>query len=278
MNENTTVVEVTGLRKEFEGTVALADVSLQIKRGEIVGLLGANGAGKTTLIHILLGLLCPTQGTVTIHGMDVLKHRIEILQRSNFSSAYIRLPYNLTVFENLMVFARLYCVPKPKERINELAELFGVSHLRGRLTTYLSSGEQTRVNLCKAMLNKPELLLLDEPTASLDPDIADKVRKLIQHVNEKDHMTILYTSHNMRDIEELCDRVLFLHKGTILAQGTPQMILEQFSQTTLEDVFINIARGGDVTVAADSIGTGAIGTGAIGAQQSVEGDSQGADS
>lgn len=240
------VVEISGLRKEFEGTPALVDVSFDIKRGEIVGLLGANGAGKTTLIHTLLGLLTPTAGTVRILGMDVLKHRIEILQRCNFSSAYIRLPYNLTIFENLLVFAQLYSVPKPVERINELLQLFGVAHIKTKLTSYLSSGEQTRVNLCKAMLNKPELLLLDEPTASLDPDIADKVRKLILHVKENDKMTILYTSHNMRDIEELCDRICFLHKGKILAQGSPNTILEQFSQNSLEEVFINIARGGDV--------------------------------
>lgn len=248
MNSEPPVIEVTGLRKEYEGTVALADVSLAVRRGEIVGLLGANGAGKTTLIHILLGLLAPTSGTVKVLGLDILKHRTDILQKCNFSSAYIRLPYNLTVWENLMVFSRLYCVKDPHKRIGELLEQFGVDHLRKKLTSFLSSGEQTRVNLCKAMLNEPELLLLDEPTASLDPDIADKVRKLIRHVQQTRRMTILYTSHNMRDIEELCDRVLFLHRGSILAQGSPQMILDQFSQTSLEDVFINIARGGDVVV------------------------------
>ncbi len=252
MSEEIRIIEVANLRKEFPGTVALANVSLAVKRGEIVGLLGANGAGKTTLIHILLGLLTQTTGTVKILGLDILQHRIEILQRCNFSSAYIRLPYNLTVWENLMVFARLYSVPDSKKRIEDLIELFGVAHLRKKLTGFLSSGEQTRVNLCKAMLNKPDLLLLDEPTASLDPDIADKVRKMIRQVQDTQGMTILYTSHNMRDIEELCDRVLFLHKGSILAQGSPQMILEQFSQTSLEDVFINIARGGDVQIGDES--------------------------
>ncbi len=252
MNEEIKIIEVANLRKEFQGTVALANVSFEVKRGEIVGLLGANGAGKTTLIHILLGLLTQTTGTVKILGLDILKHRIEILQRCNFSSAYIRLPYNLTVWENLMVFARLYNVPDAKMRIEELIELFEVAHLRKKLTSFLSSGEQTRVNLCKAMLNKPELLLLDEPTASLDPDISDKVRKMIRQVQDTQGMTILYTSHNMRDIEELCDRVFFLHKGAVLAQGTPQMILEQFSQTSLEDVFINIARGGNVQIGAES--------------------------
>jgi ABC-2 type transport system ATP-binding protein len=246
VNDTPSVVKIDGVRKEFDDTVALENVSFSVRRGEIVGLLGANGAGKTTLIHILLGLLAPTQGTVTILGQDIAHHRIEILQRCNFSSAYIRLPYNLTVFENLMVFARLYCVEKPKERIESLIEQFGVTHLRNRLCSYLSAGEQTRVNLCKAMLNSPELLLLDEPTASLDPDIADKVRKMIDNVRRTQNTTILYTSHNMRDIEELCDRVVFLHKGKVLTEGTPQTILEEFSHSSLEDVFINIARGGDV--------------------------------
>jgi ABC-2 type transport system ATP-binding protein len=247
------VVKISDVRKEYDAkTVALDSVTFEIQRGEILGLLGANGAGKTTLIHILLGLLTPTKGNVEILGKDILHHRIEILQRCNFSSAYIRLPYNLTVFENLMVFSRLYCVQNAKGRIAELLEEFGVAHLRDRLTSFLSAGEQTRVNLCKAMLNKPELLLLDEPTASLDPDIADKVRKLIDKVRREQQTTILYTSHNMRDIEELCDRVVFLHKGKVLAQGTPQTIMQDFSQASLEDVFINIARGGDVVVAGDT--------------------------
>jgi ABC-2 type transport system ATP-binding protein len=248
MSEQQAVVKISGVRKEFDATVAIEDVSFEVGRGEIVGLLGANGAGKTTLIHILLGLLTPTRGDVQILGMDITKKRIEILQRCNFSSAYIRLPYNLTVYENLMVFARIYCVPKPKERIEELLEEFEIAHLRKRLTSFLSAGEGTRVNLCKALLNKPELLLLDEPTASLDPDIADKVRKMIDKVRRVEKTSILYTSHNMRDIEELCDRIVFLHKGKILAQGTPETIKEDFSQQSLEDVFINIARGGDLVV------------------------------
>lgn len=252
MNSSETVVKISGVRKQFDATVALADVSFEIKRGQILGLLGANGAGKTTLIHILLGLLTPTSGKVEVLGMDIMRHRIEILQKCNFSSAYIRLPYNLSVYENLMVFARLYCVKDPKHRIGELLDEFDIAHLRDRLTTFLSAGEQTRVNLCKAMLNKPELLLLDEPTASLDPDIADKVRKMIDKVRRIEQTTILYTSHNMRDIEELCDRVVFLHKGKILAEGTPATIMKDFSQSSLEDVFINIARGGDVVIAGET--------------------------
>lgn len=251
MYSSETVVKISGVRKQFDATVALADVSFEIERGQILGLLGANGAGKTTLIHILLGLLTPTSGKVEVLGMDIMRNRIEILQKCNFSSAYIRLPYNLSVYENLMVFARLYCVKDPKRRIAELLDEFDIAHLRDRLTSFLSAGEQTRVNLCKAMLNKPELLLLDEPTASLDPDIADKVRKMIDKVRRIERTTILYTSHNMRDIEELCDRVVFLHEGKILAEGSPSTIMKDFSQSSLEEVFINIARGGDVVIAGE---------------------------
>ncbi|HEY9788923.1 MAG TPA: ABC transporter ATP-binding protein [Candidatus Obscuribacterales bacterium] len=240
------IVQVQNLRKVYDEKTALADVSLAVKRGEIVGLLGANGAGKTTLIHILLGLLKPTSGTVLIFGKDLEHHRISILERCNFSSAYIHLPHNLKVWENLLVFAKLYQVKNARKKIDHLLDSFEVSHLRNNRTGYLSSGEQTRVNLCKALINDPDLLLLDEPTASLDPDIADKVRKLIKRVQEERNMTILYTSHNMRDVEELCDRVLFLHKGNITAEGSPQEIMDRFKQQSLEDVFINIARGGDV--------------------------------
>lgn len=246
MDSTESVLEVTNLRKTYDNKTALEDVSFQVKRGEIIGLLGANGAGKTTLIHILLGLLLPTSGKVTVFSQDLEHHRVEILLRCNFSSAYIHLPHNLRVWENLTVFAQLYSVKNPKKKIQDLMELFEVVHLKDKPTGYLSSGEQTRVNLCKALLNDPELLLLDEPTASLDPDIADKVRKLIKQVQTERNMTVLHTSHNMRDVDELCDRVLFLHKGTIIAQGSPQSIREQFNKNSLEDVFINIARGGDV--------------------------------
>jgi ABC-2 type transport system ATP-binding protein len=246
MEQPQLVVQVEHLRKEYDGATALKDVSLSISRGEIIGLLGANGAGKTTLIHILLGLLAPSGGTALVFGKDMEHHRIDILARCNFSSAYIHLPHNLNVWENLFVFAQLYCVKNARRRIDELLELFEIKHLKDKRTGWLSSGEQTRVNLCKALINDPELLLLDEPTASLDPDIADKVRKLIKQVQSEKNMTILHTSHNMRDMEELCDRVFFLHKGTILAHGSPQEIMDRFRQESLEDVFISIARGGDV--------------------------------
>ena len=242
----TPIVEVNQLRKEFNGTVAVDDISFQVSRGEIVGLLGANGAGKTTAIQILLGLIKPTSGQVRIFGLDLESHRVAILQRCNFSSAYTNLPYNLRVRENLTVFAKLYGVPNYRQRMRELLDLFEVGHLIERNTGYLSSGESTRVNLCKALLNQPEVLLLDEPTASLDPDIADKVRKLLRRIQREQNITIIYTSHNMRDVEEICDRVLFMRKGRIIAEGTPAEVMARYRSKTLEDVFINVARGGDV--------------------------------
>jgi ABC-2 type transport system ATP-binding protein len=241
-----TIVSVEHLRKEFDGTVAVADVSFAIEHGEIVGLLGANGAGKTTTIQVLLGLTTPTSGTVRVFGKDLERHRIEILQRSNFSSAYTGLPSNLKVWENLLVFAKIYGVKNHRQKSDELLELFEIAHLKDKITGHLSSGESTRVNLCKSLLNDPELLLLDEPTASLDPDIADKVRKLLRRIQRERDITMIYTSHNMRDVQEVCDRVLFMHKGRIIAEGTPQQVMDKFQQKSLEDVFISVARGGDV--------------------------------
>ncbi len=241
-----TIVEVQHLRKEFNGTVAVADVSFTVSRGEIVGVLGPNGAGKTTTIQVLLGLTTATTGTVTVFGQDLKRHRVEILQRCNFSSAYTGLPSNLKVRENLLIFSKIYGVKAYREKIDEVLEMFEIKHLRDKITGHLSSGESTRVNLCKALLNDPELLMLDEPTASLDPDIADKVRKLLRRIQREKGMTMVYTSHNMRDVEEVCDRVLFLYKGRIIAEGTPQQVIEKFQQKSLEDVFIRVARSGDL--------------------------------
>jgi ABC-2 type transport system ATP-binding protein len=240
------IVEVEHLRKEFDGTVAVADVSFCVQRGEIVGVLGPNGAGKTTTIQILLGLTTPTAGTVRIFGKELQKHRVEILQRCNFASAYTGLPSNLKVWENLLIFSKLYGVNGHRQKADELLALFEITHLRNKITGHLSSGESTRVNLVKALLNDPELLLLDEPTASLDPDIADRVRKLLRRIRHERGITMIYTSHNMRDVQEVCDRVLFMHKGRIIAEGTPQQVMEKFRQKSLEEVFIRVARGGDL--------------------------------
>jgi ABC-2 type transport system ATP-binding protein len=244
--ENPVVLEARELTREFDGVTVLDKFSFQLRKGEVLGLLGANGAGKTTAMNMLLGLTLPTSGRIEVFGKELQQNRIEILKRTNFSSAYTALPGNLYVWQNLAVFARIYGVLNAKQKIAELLELLEISDLSKRVTGQLSAGESTRVNLCKAMLNDPELLLLDEPTASLDPDIADKVRKFVQRMQKERNIAILYTSHNMKDIEEVCDRVIFLHKGKVVAEGTPKDIVERSAQTSLEDVFIKIARSGDV--------------------------------
>ena len=243
---NDAVLTVRGLTMQFGKTVALDGLSLDLNRGEIVGLLGVNGAGKTTAIHILLGLIKPTAGSIQMLGMNFESNRIHLLRRVNFSSSYANLPNNLKVWQSLYIFAQLYGVRKVREKIEELLELFEIPHLKDRITGHLSSGESTRLNLCKALLNEPELLFLDEPTASLDPDIADKVRNILTKRQKEKEISILYTSHNMREVETLCDRIIFLHKGQKIAEGTPEEIMGEYRQGSLEEVFIQIARDGDV--------------------------------
>jgi ABC-2 type transport system ATP-binding protein len=240
MREN--VIEVRKIRKEFAGTVAVDDLSFQVERGEILGLLGPNGAGKTTTIHMILGLTRPSSGQIEIFGKDLESERVEILSRCNFASAYAYLPWNLKVWENLLVFAEIYGVKNTKEKIEYLLELFEIVHLRKQITGTLSAGEQTRLNLCKALLNDPEVLLLDEPTASLDPDLADKVRKILGNLQRERSITVLNTSHNMLDVSELCDRILFMQHGRILASGKAHELMERYGAANLEDVFITIAR------------------------------------
>ncbi len=236
------VISATHLRKTFGDTVALEDLSFTLRRNEILGLLGVNGAGKTTALNMLLGLTTPTAGEIRIFGKEFGPNRVEILSRTNFASAYVALPGNLTVAQNLYVFAKIYGVKQHKEKIAHLLELLEITELRSRVTGHLSAGEATRVQLCKAFLNDPELLMLDEPTASLDPDIADKVRKFVRRQQRERGTAILYTSHNMRDIEEVCDRILFVHKGRVVTEGTPAEVVAKFQQQSLEDVFIQIAR------------------------------------
>jgi ABC-2 type transport system ATP-binding protein len=245
-NHTPTVLRVLELTKVFNEITAVDHLSFSIARGEIVGLLGANGAGKTTSLQMILGLIRPTSGRIEIFGQELEQHRIDILGRMNFSSVGVNLPTNLRVCQNLWILAKLYGVKDARRRIDGLLNLLEIDHLRDAITGRLSSGEVSRVNLCKALLNRPELLLLDEPTASLDPDIADKVRKILQRVQQEDGIAMLYTSHNMRDIEEICDRVLFMHNGRLMAEGTPAKVVEQFRTQSLEEVFIRIARSGEV--------------------------------
>ncbi len=208
-----------------------------------MALLGGNGAGKTTTISILLGLLTPTAGQVRVLGEDMLAHRYRVLPRLNFSSPYVDLPHRLTVRENLTIYAHLFGVPDVKPRIDRLARDFAVFDLLDRPTSRLSSGQKTRVALAKAMLNDPELLLLDEPTASLDPDTADWVRTYLEAWRERTGGTLLLASHNMGEVERLCDRVLILMRGRIVESGSPAELLARHGRDDLESVFLAIARG-----------------------------------
>jgi len=240
MAEN--VIVVKNLTKQFKDTLAVDEVSFSLKRGEFLGLLGPNGAGKTTTIAMLLGLLKQTSGAITVLGMQMPKDRQKILSRVNFSSAYVQLPYGLSVIANLKVHARLYQIPNGDQKIQELAEYFGIADLLKRRMMTLSSGQATRVNLVKAFLNDPEILFLDEPTSSLDPEAADTFRQLILAEQKRRKLTILYTSHNMQEVEKIADRIIFLHQGKIVAQGTTKAVLAQFKKKNLEDFFIALAR------------------------------------
>ena len=240
------LIIVDGLTKRYKTVAALDHLSFRVRRGEIFGLLGPNGAGKTTALHLLMGVLTPTGGNVTVFGLSPFKDREQLAPRVNFSSAYVQMPFNLSARQNLDIFARLYNVPARADKIDSLLEAFKLTDKAKSRTGSLSSGEQTRLNLCKALLNDPDLLFLDEPTASLDPDIADLVRRTLQDFQKRNGLTILYTSHNMTEVEALCDRVLFLHRGKGITEGTPQDVANRFKKDSLEKVFIHLARTGDV--------------------------------
>lgn len=240
------LLSARGLTKVYGNTTVLQDLSFEIRSGQILGLLGPNGAGKTTTLHILLGLLKPTSGEVTFLGRSPLRERAALAERLNFSSAYGSMPANLTVDENLEIMSRLYRVPDAARRITALLDLFEMTPLRKRLAGALSSGEKTKLNLAKSLLNDPVLLVLDEPTASLDPDMADKVRQLLVRVQREKNIGIIYTSHNMHEVETLCQRVIFIHKGRRIAEGTPAEVLAQCSTRTLEQAFIKMVRSGDL--------------------------------
>jgi len=216
------ILEVKDLTKKFDKFTAVDNISFSVKEGEIVGLLGPNGAGKTTTIQMLLGVLSPTSGQISYFGKQLASNRGEIMQQVNFSSTYIDLPWRLSVFENLDVIARLYGIAERKERIREVLKIFGVEDLMNKKMGDLSSGQKTRIFLTKAFLNRPKVLLLDEPTASLDPDVATKVRNFLIQEREKNKTTMLFTSHNMIEVEEVCDRVIFINHGKIIAEDTPR--------------------------------------------------------
>ena len=242
MNVTTNVLSVNQLRKQYHDILAVDSISFNVAHNEIVGLLGPNGAGKTTTINMVLGVLRPSSGTIFIEGVNIETNRSQALEDTNFAAVYAPLPGNLTVYENLRVFGLLYGVKDLTGRIDILLEQFEIGPFRDVKCGVLSSGEQTRLSLAKAMLNRPHLLLLDEPTASLDPAAARDVRAKILEFVAQDTGGVLWTSHNMYEVEEVCDRVLFLSHGKILLEGDPRTLAREHGKTSLEELFISVAR------------------------------------
>jgi ABC-2 type transport system ATP-binding protein len=238
----TSLLSVTGLRKSYGRTVAVDGVSFEVRRGEIVALLGPNGAGKTTTINIILGVLEADEGQIRIEGFDIRRERRHALQRANFAAVYAPLPGNLTVHQNLKIFGLIYGLDALDARIEALLDEFGLRRFRDVKSGLLSSGEQTRLSLAKAMLNEPQLLLLDEPTASLDPASAQDVRRQIRQRASDGRFGVLWTSHNMYEVEQVCDRVLFLSHGKILLDGRAATLAREHGKRTLEELFIAVAR------------------------------------
>jgi ABC-2 type transport system ATP-binding protein len=235
-------VAVESLVKRYETTVAVDGISFVVPRGVTAALLGGNGAGKTTTLSILLGLLLPTAGRVRVFGEDIRRHRYRVLPRMNFSSPFVDLPHRLTVRQNLSIYARLYGLPRRAERIENVAEDLQIQEFLERPAGKLSAGQKTRVALAKALLNEPELLLLDEPTASLDPDTGDWVRGYLEGWRDRAGATILMASHNMAEVERLCSEVMMMKAGRIVDRGSPQALIDRYGRTNLEEVFLHIAR------------------------------------
>ena len=235
-------ITVQGLTKRYGATTAVDDISFAVARGGTVGLLGGNGAGKTTTIAMLLALLIPTSGSIRVLGRDMARDRFAALARMNFSSPYVSLPHRLTVRENLVVYAHLYGVRRAGARIAELARELDLGALLDRPAGQLSAGQKTRVALAKSLINRPELLLLDEPTASLDPDTGDLVRSWLERYRAESGCTILLASHNMAEVERLCDDVLVMKRGRIVDRGSPDALVERYGRHDLEEVFLDIAR------------------------------------
>src|SRR5690242_15830663 len=238
-------IDVNQLTKRFDSLLAVDHIGFQVAPGETVGLLGGNGAGKTTTISMMLALLKPISGEVRVLGADMVRHRYKVLHRINFSSPYVDLPHRLTVRENLIVYAHLYGLSRPKTRIRRLIEGLSLEELEKRRIGSLSAGQKTRVALAKALLNEPEVLLLDEPTASLDPDTADWVRSYLERYRMESGAAILLASHNMGEVERLCSMVLMMRGGRIVDRGTPAGLVQRYGRQTLEEVFLDIARQND---------------------------------
>ncbi|HZB38018.1 MAG TPA: ABC transporter ATP-binding protein [Beijerinckiaceae bacterium] len=236
-------ISLRELRKTYRSGVAVDGISFEVQPGSVVGLLGGNGAGKTTSIAMIMGLVLPTSGEVRVFGADMTRERHRVLHRMNFESPYVDMPHRLTVRQNLTVFGRLYGVRGLRDRIAELAGELALAELLDRPAGQLSAGQKTRVALAKALINEPDLLLLDEPTASLDPDTADWIRTRLEHYRAERGASLLLASHNMGEVERLCDRVIMLKAGRIVDEGAPAALLARYGRDNLEEVFLDVARG-----------------------------------
>ena len=237
-----TLVSVNNLSKTFSSFKAVKEISFSINENEILGLLGPNGCGKTTTIGMMLGLLKPTSGEVIINGLNIEKNRINLLKKMNFISPYIELPKKLTVKENLMVYGKLYSVHDINNRIDYLTETLRLGEFINKKTGELSSGQKNRVSLAKAVVNDPDILLLDEPTASLDPETGDFVRTFIEKISSEKKMSILLASHNMNEVKRLCKSILMMKDGKIIDRGTPSEIINKHGKKNLEEVFLKLNR------------------------------------
>ncbi len=236
-------IEVIGLGKTYGPVVAVESLTFKLASGRVLGLLGGNGAGKTTTLAMLMGLLLPTAGSIRVLGEDLLRHRYRVLERINFSSPYVDLPHRLTVYENLRVYGGLYGVRGIKARIQRLARDLDLEGLLTRPYGRLSAGQRTRASLAKALINSPQLLLLDEPTASLDPDTADRLRTYLRDYQKASGAAVVLASHNMLEVERLCDDVIMLRQGLLFDRGAPTQLITKYGRETLEEVFLDMARG-----------------------------------
>jgi len=248
-NDDPAVIEVERLTKVYKALTAVDGISFSIRRGSITGILGGNGAGKTTTIGMILGLILPTAGVIRVLGHDMANERHLVLHRINFESPYVALPNRLTVRQNLRVFAHLYGVADVPRRIGELSAALDLADFLDREVGKISAGQKTRVALAKALINAPELLLLDEPTASLDPDSGDWIRTRLKAYSRTRRATILLASHNMPEVERLCDDVIMMKAGKIVDRAAPQALIDKYGRTTLEDVFLDVARGTGIAAA-----------------------------
>jgi len=239
---NKAIIEINNLSKKFNNIVAVKNINFKINKGKIIGLLGPNGCGKSTTIGMMLGLIKPSSGTVIINGQNIENNRTNILEKMNFISPYIELPKKLTVEENLKVYGRLYGIKNLKDKVFNLMEKLNLTEFRTRKTGELSSGQKNRVSLAKALINNPEILLLDEPTASLDPDVGDYIRSFIEDYASNNGATILLASHNMNEVERLCYEVLMMKNGEIIDKGKCSDLVNKHGRKNLEEVFLKIAR------------------------------------